>query len=129
MCHPHNTPTTLTGSTSEAVLARAASHLRSALQLAGQAIGEDDLSPWANTALSIHLAAAGISMHLSCEPVPFSAHHDCLSALQAAQAEMVQLPAGHRLPLDEFTLIRTRLATALIQARSLQGEPAPTPRS
>ena len=129
MCHPHNAPTTLIGSTAEAVLARALSHLRSALQLAGQAIGEDNLSPWANTALSIHLAAAGISMHLSCEPVPSSAHPDCLRALQAAQAEMVQLAPGHQLPLDELTLIRTRLATALVQARSLQGEPAPITQS
>ena len=120
MTHP-TPPATHSDHAADGVLARAGSPLQAALALATNAIGDDPLSPWANTALSIHLAAAGISMHLEQEPIPSTDHHDCLSALQAAQAEMLHLPAG-RLPLDDLTLIRTCLADALDEARSLQGE-------
>ncbi len=109
------------------VLSRAASHLQGAYQLAFNTAGSDLMSPWANTAMSIHLASAGIAMHLEHEPVPSTEHTNCLAALRAAQAEMIQLPQG-RLPLDDLTLIRTRLATALAEAQSLHDDqPHPQP--
>lgn len=103
------------------VLSRARSHLEGAYQLACEAIGDDTLSPWANTAMSIHLASAGIAMHLEHEPVPSTEHTDCLAALRAAQAEMIHLPQG-RLPLDDLTLIRTCLADVLAEAASLHDD-------
>lgn len=123
MTHPA-TPTATPGTAAAGVLTRAASHLEAALQLATAAIGDDTLSPWANAALSIHLAAAGLNMHLEQEPIPATEHVNCLAALRAAQAEMIELPAGHQLPLHDLALVRTCLADALDEARSLQDEPS-----
>ena len=104
------------------VLARTAAHLEAAYGHACAAAGRDLLSPWASTAMSIHLAAAGLSRHLH-EPAPAVSHADCLSALTAAQAEIMLRGADHQVPAVDLTLIRTRLATALSQAQSLTGAP------
>lgn len=107
------------------VLGRMAAHLEGAYAHACTAAGSDVLSPWANTAMSIHLAAAGLSMHLP-EPVSAAKHLDCLTALRAAQTALTLLPPDHQLPQPDLALIRARLATALNEAQSLQG-PQPTP--
>ena len=104
------------------VLARTAAHLEAAYAHACAAAGRDLLSPWASTAMSIHLAAAGLSRHLP-EPAPAASQPDCLNALTAAQAEIMLLGSDHQVPVADLTLIRTRLATALSQAQSLTGAP------
>jgi hypothetical protein len=104
------------------VLSRAAEHLEGAYRLACAAASSDLLSPWANTAMSIHLAAAGLSRHL---PGPASAadHPDCLTALHAADTQLTHLPPSQHVPPPDLGLIRTRLATALSEAHSLQENP------
>lgn len=108
------------------VLARTADHLEGAYRLACAVAGNDLLSPWATTAMSIQLAAAGLSRHLS-GPVLAADHPDCLAALRTADTELTQLPAGHQVPLVDLALIRTRLATALSEAQSLQQTSPTTP--
>lgn len=122
-----STPTPAPGSPiSRHVLARTAAHLEAAYALACTAAGSDLLSPWANTAMNIHLAAAGLSMHLP-TPVPAAGHPDCLTALRAAQTELTRLQPDHQLLQADLALIRTRLATALTEAQSLQVAPPSTP--
>lgn len=106
------------------VLSRAASHLQGAYQLAFNTAGSDLMSPWANTAVSIYLAAAGIDRHLP-EAALTTEHPDCLTALRAAQAELLQLPEPHQVPIDELALIRTNLADALTETRALQAAQPP----
>lgn len=117
------------------ILSRTAEHLESAYRLACAAAGSDLLSPWATTAMSIHLAAAGLSRHLS-QPAGSAHHPDCLTALRAADTELTHLPPGNDVPPFDLALIRTRLATALSEAQSLQEispitptTPAPADRS
>ena len=114
------------------VLSRTAEHLEGAYRLACAAAGSDLLSPWANTAMSIHLAAAGLSRHLS-EPAGSAHHPDCLTALRAADTELPHLPPGQHVPLLDLALIRNRLATALSEAQSVREisptTPAPANRS
>lgn len=108
------------------VLLRAAEHLEGAYRLACAAARIDLLSPWANTAMSIHLAAAGLSRHLP-GPAGAADHPDCLTALHAADTQLTQLPPDHHVPPPELGLIRTRLATALSEAQSLQEHSPTTP--
>jgi len=108
------------------VLARTAEHLEGAYRLACAAAGNDLLSPWATTAMSIHLAAAGLSRYLP-GPALAADHPDCLTALRTAHGELTQLPPGHHLPLVDLALIRTRLATAVSEAQSLQKTSPTTP--
>jgi hypothetical protein len=108
------------------VLSRAAEHLEGAYRLACAVAGSDLLSPWANTAMSIHLAAAGLSRHLP-GPAGAADHPDCLTALSAADTQLTQLPPGHHVPPTDLALIRTRLATALSEAHSLQQNSPTTP--
>ncbi len=100
-------------------LSRTAEHLEGVYRLACAAAGSDLLSPWATAAMSIHLAAAGLSRHLS-EPAGSAHHPDCLTALRAADTELPHLPPGQHVPLLDLAVIRTRLATALSEAQSLQ---------
>ena len=101
-------------------LARTAGHLEGAYAIACAAAGEDVLSPWASTAMSIHLAAATLSVHLP-EQVTATSHPDCVTALQAAAAQLRGAASQHpALPLADLTQIQTRLAAALHEARSLQ---------
>lgn len=99
-------------------LAQTAAYLEAAYAHACVAAGSDLLSPWANTAMSIHLAAAGLSVHLP-GPVTAAVQPDCLSALTAAQAEITMLGPDHQVPVADVALIRTRLASALSEAVSL----------
>ena len=108
------------------VLARTAEHLEGAYRLACAAAAGDLLSPWCNTAMSIHLAAAGLSSHLP-GPAGAADHSDCLTALHAADTQLTQLPPGHHVPPPDLALIRIKLATALSEAQSLQeSSPATT---
>jgi histidine ammonia-lyase len=68
--------------------------------------------------MSIHLAAAGLSRYLPW-PVPAAEHVDCVTALHAAQRELLSLDAECGLALIVLTQVRARLATALTQAHSL----------
>ena len=108
------------------VLSRTAEHLEGAYRLACAAASSDLLSPWANTAMSIHLAAAGLSRHLP-GPAGAADHLDCLTALHAADTQLTHLPPGHHVPMRDLALIRTRLATALSEAQSLQENSPTTP--
>ena len=101
------------------VLACTVAHLESAYTLACRAAGSDLLSPWANTAMSIHLASAGLGVHLRAG-VLTAGHRDCLTALRAAQAELTRLPADHGLPLLDLAMLRRSLAHALADAERLQ---------
>lgn len=124
-----NTPPThpaTFGAESAERLDRTAAHLEGAYALACASAGSDVLSPWANTAMSIHLAAASLSRYLP-EPVPAADHADCLTALRAAQTELMLLQPDHHLPQPDLALIRTRLATALAEAQSLQGTQPASP--
>jgi hypothetical protein len=99
------------------VLTGTVAHLESAHRLACAAAGSELMSPWANTAMSIHLASAALSVHLqAC--VPAAEHRDCLTALLAARACLTALPADHGLPLLDVALVRNRLASALADAAS-----------
>lgn len=110
---------TMISTATSRVLSRTVAHLESACALACTAAGSDLLSPWANTAMSIHLATAGPSVHLrAC--VPSAGHRDCLTALRAAQAELTRLPADHGLPLVAFAMVRSSLARALADVQGLQ---------
>lgn len=101
------------------ILTRAITHLESAYRLACRAAGSELLSPWANIAMSIHLASAGLSVHLPGFP-PAVAHPGCLGALRAAQTELTRLPADHGLPNVDLAAVLSRLASALREAQSLQ---------
>jgi hypothetical protein len=101
-------------------LARTAGHLEGAYALACTANGVDVLSPWASIAMSIHLAAAMLSVHLPEQVAPTS-HPDCVTALRAAAAELHGAASNHvYIPLADLTQIQARLATALHEAQSLQ---------
>lgn len=114
------------------ILSRTAEHLESAYRLACAAAGSDLLSPWATTAMSIHLAAAGLSRHLP-EAARAAHHRECLTALRAADTELTHLPPGNHVPPFDLALIRNRLATALSEAQSVREisptTPAPANRS
>ena len=108
------------------VLAGTIAHLENAYALACVAAGPDLLSPWANTAMRIHLASAGPSVH----PRPASrrwGYRDCLKALRAAQAELTALPADHGLPLLDLAMVRSSLARAVADTQRLQAQPLPPP--
>jgi hypothetical protein len=101
------------------VFARAVAHLASAYALACRAAADDVLSPWGNTAMSIHLAAAGLSWYLP-GPVQATEHVDCLTARRAAQREPLSVDAECGFPLIVLPRVRARMATALSEAESLQ---------
>ncbi len=100
------------------VLSATAAHLDSACTHAHHNAGDDLLSPWANTAMSIHLAAGGLQLHLPGPVVP-AEHPDCLTALRAGAAELARLP-DDALPLLDTVLVHTQLTTALRHAQALQ---------
>lgn len=100
------------------VLARAVAHLESSYALACRAARDELLSPWGNTAMSIHLASAGLSRYLP-EPVQAADHAGCLTVLHAAQREPLSLDGEHGLARLDLTQVRDRMATALTQAQSL----------
>jgi len=107
------------GISSETALARIAAHLQAAFWHAHASAGDDLLSPWADTAHTIDIAAGAVQLHLS-GPVEPARHPDCLSALLAAEQELTQLPPDQSLPLAHFVMARTRLTEALREARVLQ---------
>ncbi len=106
-------------STRSRVLAGTIAHLENAQALACVAASSDLMSPWANTAMSIHLASAGLSVHLRTS-VPAAGHRDCLTALRTAQTELTALPADHGLPQVDLAMVRSSLARAVADAQALQ---------
>lgn len=110
---------TVTSSSRDDILTRTITHLESAYRLACRAAGSELLSLWANIAMSIHLASAGLSVHVPGFP-PAVDHPDCLSALRAAQAELARLPADHDLPIVDLAAVLSRLASALRETQSVQ---------
>ena len=107
----------MTSATTSRILAMTMAHLECAYTLACAAADSELLSPWANTAMSIHLASAALSVHLrAC--VPAAEHRDCLTALRAAQACLAALPADHGLPPANVAFIRSRIASALADAQA-----------
>lgn len=101
------------------VLSAAAAHLRGACAHADDNAGDEPLSLWEQAAISIDLAAAGLSQHLPGPVIP-TEHPDCLTALRAGADELTRLPAGEALPLLDAVLIGTQLAAALRQVQALQ---------
>ena len=99
------------------VLARACADLEGAYALACRAARDDLLSGRGNTAMSIHLAAAGLSRYLP-EPVPAAEHADCLTALHTAQQELLSLDVEHGLSHADYTPVWSRVGTALAVAES-----------
>ena len=112
-------PTIGISSAPDTALARVAAHLEAAFWHARASAGDDLLSPWAHTALTIDIAAGAVHLNLS-GPVEPASHPDCRSALLAAERELTQLPPDESLPLVHFVLARTRLTTALREARAVQ---------
>ena len=102
-------------------LARAAAHLHAAGYLAADRARDDSdemLSPWANTADTISLAAMGLAPHQT-GPVEAVQHHpDCLSALLAAAADLARLRPGVDAPLADLTFVLEFLLPALQHARA-----------
>ncbi len=100
-------------------LTRAAAHLHAASFLAADRARQDSdemLSPWANTADSITLAAMGLAPHLS-GPVEPVEHPDCRTALLAAAAELARLRPVVDAPLADLTFVLEFLLPALQHAR------------
>ena len=114
-----NSPSVGISSAPDTALARIAAHLQAAFWHAHASAGDDLLSPWADTAHTIDIAAGAVQLHLS-GPVEPARHPDCLSALLAAEQELTQLPPDQSLPLAHFVMARTRLTEALREARALQ---------
>ena len=114
-----STPIIGISSAPDTCLARIAAHLQAAFWHAHSGAGDDLLSPWADTAHTIDIAAGAVQLHLS-GPVEPTSHPDCLSALLAAEQELTQLPLDESLPLVHFVMARTRLTTALRETRALQ---------
>jgi phage FluMu protein gp41 len=84
-------PTIGISSAPDTALARIAAHLQAAFWHAHASAGDDLLSPWADTAHTIDIAAGAVQLHLS-GPVEPARHPDCLSALLAAEQELTHLP-------------------------------------
>lgn len=100
-------------------LSRAASHLDGAISLArANARADDDelLSPWANTAFTISIAAGYLTTHLP-GAVPTTIHPDCPAALRAALVEISQLRADVDLPLQDLAEAMAYTAQALQHAQ------------
>ena len=114
-----NSPSVGISSAPDTALARIAAHLQAAFWHAHSGAGDDLLSPWADTAHTIDIAAGAVHLNLS-GPVEPASHPDCLTALLAAEKELTALPPAQQLPLVHFVLARTRLTTALREARALQ---------
>ena len=96
-------------------LTRAAAHLHAASFLAADRAQNDTdemLSPWANTADTITLAAMGLAPHLT-GPVEPTQHDDCRSALLAAADELAQLRPDVDAPLADLTFVLEYLLPAL----------------
>lgn len=99
-------------------LTRAAAHLHAASFLAADRARDDSdemLSPWANTADTITLAAMGLAPHLT-GPVEPTQHDDCRSALLAAADELAQLRPGVDAPLADLSFVLEYLLPALQHA-------------
>ena len=114
-----NSPSVGISSAPDTALARIAAHLQAAFWHAHASAGDDLLSPWADTAHTIVIAAGAVQLHLS-GPVESASHPDCLSALVGAEQELTQLPPDESLPLVHFVMARTRLTEALRETRALQ---------
>ena len=106
-------------------LSRAAAHLDAAVYLA-LANARDDvdelMSPWAQIARTIDIAAGGLLLHLS-SPVEPVEHGDCLSALRAAAKEIDQLRPDVDVPLADLVLVMAYLAPALQHAQAVHDGP------
>ena len=102
-------------------LSRAAAHLDAAVYLA-LANAHDDadelLSPWADTAQTINIAAGGLLLHLSGRVEPVE-HGDCLSALRAAAIEIARLRPDIDAPLADLVLVMAYLTPALQHAQAV----------
>ena len=114
-----NSPSVGISSAPDTALAGIAAHLQAAFWHAHASAGDDLLSPWADTAHTIDIAAGAVQLHLS-GPVESASHPDCLSALVGAEQELTQLPPDESLPLVHFVMARTRLTEALRETRALQ---------
>jgi len=100
-------------------LTRAAAHLDAAIFLADARArddGDEMLSPWANTAGTITLAAMGLAPHLT-GPVELVEHPDCRTALLAAAGELAQLRPGVDAPQADLLFVYEFLLPALQHAQ------------
>ena len=100
-------------------LTRAAAHLDAAIYLAGARARDDDdemLSPWANTAGTITLAAMGLAPHLT-GPVELVEHPDCRTALLGAAGELARLRPGVDAPQADLLFVYEFLLPALQHAQ------------
>lgn len=127
MSTPDDAPT----STPTDALSGAAAHLQSAVDHADAAARADNdplLSPWANTAQHLDVAAAGLRLHLP-GPVPASQHPHCLSAVRAASTELGRLRPGVDVPLADLAQVMAHLAPALhhVQAHAAAQSEEPSP--
>ena len=107
-------------------LTRAAAHLHAASFLAADRARDDSdemLSPWANTADSITLAAMGLAPHLT-GPAELVEHCDCRNALLAAAEELARVRPGIDVPLADLTFVLEFLLPALQHARDDAAVPA-----
>ena len=101
-------------------LTRAAAHLDAAIYLAAARARDDDdelLSPWANTAGTITLAAMGLAPHLT-GPVESVEHPDCRTALLAAAGELARLRPGVDAPQTDVLFVYEFLLPALQHAQN-----------
>lgn len=111
-------------------LARATAHLDAAVDRAlGAARNEDDqlMSPWANVARDLNLAATALRQHLP-DSAPPAEHGSCAAALHAAALELAQLRPELDIPLADLMLVMAQLAPALQHAAGnpeSPGEAAP----
>ncbi len=78
----------------------------------------DNLSPWADVAMSAHLAAAGLRQLLPWPPQTRMVA-DCRSSLAAAAEELGRLDSGIGLPVEDVVLARGWLATAIADVERL----------
>lgn len=114
MTDPTTTPTT-----PEERLAPVVGLLHGAQLAADAATKGDPLSPWANVAMSAHLAAALLGQHLTWPP-PARIARDCAGSLRAAADELDGAALSAGLPADDLVVARGWLSTAIADADRLQ---------
>ena len=78
--------------------------------------GDPQLSPWADTAYRIGLAASFLRLQHPQLPPVVAAHPDCLAALVAAAGQIGLLRPDTDLPLRDLVEVLSHLSTALQHA-------------
>lgn len=79
----------------------------------------DHLSPWANVAMSAHLAAAGLRQLLPWPPQTRMVG-DCRRSLKESAEELGRIGPGAGLPVEDLVLAPGWLATAIADVERLQ---------